>query len=402
MWIIFIIIGWFVVKGLMNMARGRDSELSESESQHSELKEMGFRVKKATQDIEGHMAPVLEFQVKGIIPHRLDYEDLQLSVILRDTTDDDIGFVISSLDGFQEDTTALFLYRTELEDFELGSGFTDWVTIGGAFIETLSFPRQGFRNIQAHLFVSPYSEPVDFEYSHPTNPDACYTYETATVRLDIEEPGYVERKENRKVALMHIVELAMCMSAADGELDKSEGKVIKDWIKRMVNTQSDDEQEEYKKELNKALTRCFGQARQHKLFDRLGEIISDINTHAQDTEKYEAIELIVEVMTADGKADQSELELLDHVTTELGLDPDKVRSMRDRKLVDVDEISVDKDDLGSLLGITDDMDKAAIRKKLNQEFQRWNGRQTHADPETRKRAVEMLELIAEARKRYIG
>ena len=285
---------------------------------------------------------------------------------------------------------------------ERNTGFRNWTPVGGAFLETLGFPHAGYRKIDAQLFISPVSNPVRFFGGGIENKRAGYAFKKAQTQMTVNGEGYIDRFENRKIARKHIVELAVCMSAADGDLDKSEGKVIKDWIKRVANTQSDDEQEAYKKELNKTITRCVGLACNHKLFDQIADIISNINAYAQDTEKYEAIELIVEVMTADGKADQSELELLDHVTTELGLDPDKVRGMRDRKLVDVNEISVDKDDLGSLLGITDDMDKAAIRKKLNQEFQRWNGRQTHADPETRKRAVEMLELIAEARKRYIG
>ena len=50
-----------------------------------------------------------------------------------------------------------------------------------------------------------------------------------------------------------------------------------------------------------------------------------------------------------------------------------------------------------LLGISPDMDEASFRKRLNEEYRKWNARVTHPDPQIRDQADTILTLIANIR-----
>jgi len=54
-----------------------------------------------------------------------------------------------------------------------------------------------------------------------------------------------------------------------------------------------------------------------------------------------------------------------------------------------------------VLGITPGMDKEEIKKTLNKEYRKWNARVSSDDPAIRKRAEQMVEHIAEVRKKSI-
>ena len=51
-------------------------------------------------------------------------------------------------------------------------------------------------------------------------------------------------------------------------------------------------------------------------------------------------------------------------------------------------------------GITDDMTDAEKMKILRKEYTKWNGQTNHKDPKKKKRAREMVKIIADLRKQY--
>ena len=50
-----------------------------------------------------------------------------------------------------------------------------------------------------------------------------------------------------------------------------------------------------------------------------------------------------------------------------------------------------------LLGIAPEMDEETFRKRLNEEYRKWNARVTHPDAQIRGQADQILTLIAEIR-----
>ena len=117
-------------------------------------------------------------------------------------------------------------------------------------------------------------------------------------------------------------------------------------------------------------------------------------------------------MSADGVAEQKELDSLDNISKKIGIDPKEYKNLRDKSITTVDVVAekeeTDKSDtvsrkkkLASLIGFDSNQSQNEIHKILTQEFKKWNGRINLKDEKTKKRAEEMLKLIAEARKLFI-
>ncbi len=59
-------------------------------------------------------------------------------------------------------------------------------------------------------------------------------------------------------------------------------------------------------------------------------------------------------------------------------------------------------DAEAILGLTSDMSKEKTRRHLNKEYSKWNARVTNSDPQIQAQADQMLSLIADARRQYVG
>ena len=53
--------------------------------------------------------------------------------------------------------------------------------------------------------------------------------------------------------------------------------------------------------------------------------------------------------------------------------------------------------LDFVLGVNPDMSKSEALQRLNDEYRKWNSRVTNSDPEIRKQADSMLDLLARTR-----
>jgi hypothetical protein len=60
------------------------------------------------------------------------------------------------------------------------------------------------------------------------------------------------------------------------------------------------------------------------------------------------------------------------------------------------------DDPSQLLGLKGDMDEASFKKRLNEEYRKWNARVTHPDAQIREQAGRILTLIADIRSRQLS
>ena len=98
-------------------------------------------------------------------------------------------------------------------------------------------------------------------------------------------------------------------------------------------------------------------------------------------------------------ASPEELELLGELALWLELDSEYYREMAEKILpVNMHEAK----DAGALLGVTAGMSAETTRSQLNREYSKWNARVTNYDPQIQAQADEMLSLIAEARREYVG
>ncbi len=89
------------------------------------------------------------------------------------------------------------------------------------------------------------------------------------------------------------------------------------------------------------------------------------------------------------------------VADALGLDLDEIEKLRDTKMIGLDMSVSDHASIEEILGINVKWDADLIKKHLRTEFQKWNDRlNTLPEGDVRQNAQHMLDVIAEARKKY--
>jgi hypothetical protein len=162
---------------------------------------------------------------------------------------------------------------------------------------------------------------------------------------------------------------------------------------------NDEDKERVKERFNKNFKKSFEQAKEGKL--SLSKITKRLNEIGDDRLKYQAIELCLDVMAADGIADEGELEAIRKICDSLELDFDEVQKLKDVRLKDLKMRVTEDTSLEELIGIQPDWDNDKIKKHIRNEFKKWNSRLTSSKNEDeRNNAQEKLNLIAELRKKY--
>ena len=85
----------------------------------------------------------------------------------------------------------------------------------------------------------------------------------------------------------------MCMAASDGHLDQKELNVIKDWAKNLTNLLEEDKQAERKKHFSKFIKDTYTSAKAKRI--SISDLVKEFNKIASKTQKYEAIELLLNI-----------------------------------------------------------------------------------------------------------
>ena len=130
-------------------------------------------------------------------------------------------------------------------------------------------------------------------------------------------------------------------------------------------------------------------------------------------EKYEALELALKVMQADGKADQKELDTLDKISLEIDIDPEEYKKLREQSVATVDIVAEKetsenvgtkerREELARVIGFNVNDDQSKIKRVLLDEGKKWRSRVNVSDEKIRNNANNMLKLIAEARKTFLN
>ena len=194
-----------------------------------------------------------------------------------------------------------------------------------------------------------------------------------------------------------MIQLSMYVAAIDGNLDQTEGNVIKDWAKRIIEGSSEGTT---KARLNKEISTAFYDATNNKL--SLSKICDGLNESAIKEEKYEALELAFKVLSSDQVADTSELETVKKAAEALKIDMKEFNEIRDREISKVTNIELGEQSEEALIGIDPKMSKDEIIKHLQKEYIKWNSRANSKDEQVKKRSREMLLLIAKIREKHVN
>ncbi len=317
-----------------------------------------------------------------------------------DETSGEYEPVLSAIEMFQEPDSIAFQHFSEVGEASPDRGFVKWVRIGGVIPDILQPPIGGKRKLVAMLRLVDIDDMpvINLGFEDP-NQTGVYWGEIFKFEFTFNEKGYQEAAEHRDHARALSVKIGMAVAMADGYLDDSEGETLKEWIVKAIAPYAEEKRESLKNLYNDAMKEAHSLAKNGNL--SLSELTNELNEIAEKSTKYEAIQLCFDVMAADGVVDAEELKVINKVADALELDFDEIEKMRDQKIVGLGACIDSQANIEEILGIETDWSSDQIKRHLRTEFQKWNNRlNTLSEGEERENAQQMLDLIANARKKY--
>ena len=305
------------------------------------------------------------------------------------------GLILSTLEDFSPPNSRIFEHRAELENMQ-GLYWPDWARISVLIPDTLIGPFKGRRSLEleCRVWKTEYIEHLwKGENLGGLN---IFRHE---FELNLPNSGYLEIDEDRLKTQISTVKLAVSIAFADGSLDDAEGNTIKDWIIGIVDSTPDARKEKVKGSLNSALEEGFFAAKSNEV--NLKDICKEINQFGSKVDKFDLLELCLDVMAADGQADQEELRQISEISNMIGIDYEEVNKLKDQRIIKLDPSSSSSLGIEEKLGIDPSWEKEKIKKHIVAEYAKWNGRLNSLQAGTeRDNAQAMLDLLAEAREKY--
>lgn len=342
---------------------------------------------------------IKEIQTRGLVPIE-ETTDLGVVTSVFDSTDPFVLIpVFSYTDIAQELESPAFQQGIEFGVIMPDQVIDSWVTIASIAPEMLQPPYGGNRKLTIRTRFVDLENPPLIMLGREVSHSGIIWSEDFEFSYHFKEKGYQEIVEDREEAQALSVQIAIAVAMADGSLGGSEGRVIQDWVRKMISPFSEDKQTELKDIYNKAIRSAYTLSEAGDL--SLSEITGHLNKIGEAKIKYDALELCYKVMAADGVAGPEEMKVLHQIGEGLELDVDQIESIRDQVMVDVGASISEGESIDQTLGINPTLPKDQIRARLRKEFQKWNGR-LNSLPEghERKSAQNMMDRIAEVMRKY--
>lgn len=379
----------FILRAFLETS-GESGNHPPSETSYNKLK---IKVSEGVFAAEGTSLPILEISTHGVFPRLILDPEFRIRMLDVSPGSSAQGKpVLACLEHFQHIGSKNFESKTRLGDpLFPGSGSETWVKIAGVPKDILVFPKKGSRTIKVILDV------VDLS--------------TDTIELSAETTffitvpnGYLEEEEAESKAHAASLQLAMCIAAGDGKIDDVEVEVIKKWGDRSANTLSGSSRTQRREILNQGLKSATDRLRRNESVEVFNYAAGVLNRLEESRYKFDAYELCLKVLQADGVAHPGEMVHLTKMAKALNLDEDRVRVLTDRytenlTFAQVAGAEVDDD---AHLGILPEMSEEEIRKHLNKLFRKYSARATHDNPEIAAKAKVWLEKVGDARARHIS
>jgi len=361
--------------------------------------EIQFRLNDRHLGEDGDGALVKDIQIKGLIPI-LETTNIGFIISVFDGTDGELQPVLSAIDSFQEKDSVVYQHISEVGEISPNQGFFEWVNVGVVIPEIIEPPYSGNRELVVLARMVDLDDTPAIRHGFTDkNDNKALLHKRLSFSHIFKDKGYKEVSEDKEEATSICLKIGMAVAMADGSLDDSEGDALKKWVIKEVEHHGNEKQVALKKLYNNAMREAYIAARDGKL--TLSDLTYRLNEIGDKTTKYEAIELCMEVMAADGVADASELNIIRKIGRSLGLDVDEVEKLRDPKIIGLNTGVTNQASIEEMLGIDPSLPVDQIKKKLRIEFQKWNSRiNTLPEGEERQNVQLMLERVAEARKKY--
>ena len=317
--------------------------------------------------------------------------NVQFVCFVEDVSDKNDGeAVISTLSEFKFPNSHAFLSKREFGLLNPDQYFKDWVEIGVMLPDHVVAPKSGQRKIKFTCAMTPTG-----------NLDLTYVSTECVNTFEISQLGYNELDEKRMEAIGLSLDLGVAIAYGDGNLDRSEGQAISDWLRNKLDMFDDDTKPKARAQLNAALKTSFDKGSSGTL--SIAESLARLKTSKVKNAVNDALELSSIVIAADGVIAENEMAMLRSFAKELGVNLEELQNIADKHVAGAKATATDKSEVSdeSLIGLDTNADKLAIKKALIDAFGKYNSRlQTEKDPARRAYFQDMLNAVARLRKKY--
>ena len=357
------------------------------------------RIITKTLNEDGSGLAVQEVEVKGLFPPAAStFSEASFFTSVFDETSGQFEPVLSFIDDLQERDSRVFQYQAPVGRVLADQGLISWVRAGVVIPEFLQPPYSGTRKLVVVLRMADSSARSLITHGfHEKGPRIFWQTSFRFEHL-FKEKGYMEAAENRDKATALTIKLAVAIAMPDGRLSEKTGNALKVWMARSLDMFSGDRQQELKEKYNAAFVDAYKLAKDRHL--SLTQIVGDLNRFAERSQKYAAIELCFDVVSSEAKPDIAALRVIRLIAEALELNLAEIEKIKDQRIVHLGSAVSDKTSLEALLGIDKNWTSDQIKTHLRNEFKKWNNRLNAVTGAEREGAQRMLELIAEARKKY--
>ncbi len=396
-WII-IIIGWAILKGLFSSSSGEISDEQRRELFDKLKLQLKVSLEIPPKDRGLSNEKCIAVKVKGLFGNPNESKTKVFLTIHDNTdlTDDEFGLpVLSAHPSFSEPGNRVFSLSTTYETSP-DTYFPDWFNFIYIPKELILPPKKGRRRLKFNFTACDTNTTINHGGHDNLNKihyNACDFYTLTT-----KEPGYMEELVNKSKVEDLTIKLAMCMAASDGHLEQNELNVIKNWAKSLTQELDEDKANEKKKHFSTFIKETYKEAKSKKI--SISKLVSEFNDKASKGQKYLAIELMLNVASSDDKLAAEEEKFINKIAITTGVDLKTFKDMKNKIVAKVGKLDLSEKPSEDTFGITDDMDDKEKCKILRKEYTKWNSQTTQRDPKRKKRAKEMVKIIANLRKQY--
>lgn len=418
-WIIIIVIfigvgrvfGWLSggAKAVYKSATDGSNIADNLKEEFYQMGPLEVRTEKAREPLGDKEYDVERIELRGFINQTETPHNLQCVISLFDITHEKGEKkkfdkpILTNVNELMEPDSRAFQLKLSLGNVGAMNGYTKWVPIQRIFPDSLVGAKRGKRKIRGIVRLIPDTdEDLRSIYAGLQDSDRLNTaFAGFEFEAKLNEVGYDELKENFFKIRSYFVQFAVLMAFSDGELDASEGNIIKKWIANQVDIETDEERKtKLKTILNETLKKAYANAKAGKIV--MEKLINEFKKVTTEGNSLAMLEFLFEVIGADGKIDDAEMKTVNSIANKLGVSVDTIKSMTDKTFLDIGDQGMDQGESAeNILGITDDMSKDEIKKLLNKQFRQWNGRiQSLEDGDEKDKAQVMLNIIADAKKKY--
>lgn len=305
--------------------------------------------------------------------------------------------LLCTLNYFQDEKSRIFKIQ-ETFDTTADTYLANWHDFRSIPVDSLIPPNKGRRDIMFRIIAGEPTLNTNHGGFGEEEVKKIIHFSEFLVEHTFKEPGYMDTATNREKIEELSIEIAVAFATADGDLQKQELDVIKKWITDKTSMLEEEKKKERRDTLSAILKNSYKSAKAKKI--SVSSILNQMNEKLGKVQKYEIIELLLSIASADNKLSKEEDALLNKIVKKLEVDEVLFANMKNKTIISVDEMETSTSTSESIFGIKEEMPDEEKCKLLRKHYSKWNAQTNSNNPKTKNRAKEMVKLIASLREKY--